>query len=178
MKRVLTVGGVGCGALVLVLLCVGTALVVAARGGLPGAATATPAVHALRTPIPDGNWTLTVGAPWSGGTTLVWSAAGDTSAAAGTWLVVPVELTNTGAANFGVNSWDFRLTDAAGHRYAVSDDLGALAYSAYAGGLTLGGQVPPGVAGRYYLVFDVAPAATGLRLQFLQGDRPAVALGR
>ncbi len=112
------------------------------------------------------------------GKELVWSQYGNKSQAAGEWLVVAVEMKNTGDRNFGVNTHDFELKTATGATYNVSSDLGAYGYSETKGGQRIGGQVPPGVTVRYHVVFDIAPDATGLAFTFKQDKRPTFDLGQ
>ena len=112
------------------------------------------------------------------GQRLKWSDDGDTSAAHGTWLVVTVDMKNIGSRDFGVSTWDFTLIAADGTEYGLSADAGASAYSSYQGGGFVGEAIPPGMVVRYYLVFDIAPDAAGLRFIFEQDTRPAVDLGQ
>lgn len=122
------------------------------------------------------NWTLTVVHVDHPGQTLTWSSFGNTSKAVGTWLVVQVQLKNSGTQNFGVNGPDFNVLSGA-TKYDVTSDIGALTYSSTKGGANLGGQVPPGVAATYYLVFDIAPNAANLQLRFNQDTKPVISLG-
>jgi hypothetical protein len=141
-----------------------------------GASGATP--HRIGETVTVKNWAVTVQAPERPGKELVWSNVGNKSAAAGTWLIVPVDLRNTGGQNFGVNTFDFELRDGAGAIYNVSSDVGAYGYAEYKQGAPLGGQVPPGVTVRSYAIFDINPDATGLRLVFKQDTKPQFALDR
>lgn len=125
------------------------------------------------------NWDLTVTAIEKPGKVLTWSEYKNTSNAVGTWLVIALDLKNTGKQNFGVNSFDFKLTDESGAKYDTSTDMGALSYSTYKGGLAVdGAQVPPGVDAKLYLVYDVSPTAKGLHLQFTQDTKPIFDLGQ
>jgi len=123
------------------------------------------------------NWDLAVAALERPGKELVWSQYGNKSAAAGTWLIVVVDMKNTGNTNFGVNTGDFELNAAGGIKYSVSSDVGAYGYSEFKGGQSIGGQVPPGVNVKYYVVFDVAPDATGLTIKFKQDKQPVFTIG-
>ncbi len=124
------------------------------------------------------NWDVTVKDTERPGKDLVWSQFGNKSQAAGEWLIVVVEMKNTGNQNFGVNNHDFELRTAGGTVYNVSSDIGSYSYSETKGGQRVGGQVPPSVTVRYHIPFDVAPDASGLRFIFKQGSRPAFTLGR
>ena len=182
-------GGLGVGCLIAigiaaVVLIGGIALIAVAVGGASKAlnATATPfnsaSIAQLNQIVSVPNWDLKATAIDKPGKTLAWSQFNNTSTAAGTWLVVTVDLKNTGTKNFGVNDHDFQLKDSTGNTYNVSSDTGASAYSEFKGGQRVGGQVPPGTTVRYYLVFDVGTSATGLTLQFEQGNKPLINLGQ
>lgn len=144
----------------------------------------TPTATALTAPAGLGqtirlrNWELTVRGVGRPGGTLKWSDDGDTSKAAGTWVVVTVDLRNIGGRDFGVSPWDFSLLAEDGTEYGLSPDAGAAAYSIYQGGSFVGEAMPPGAVARYYLVFDIDPNAAGLRFVFEQDTRPVFDLGR
>jgi hypothetical protein len=123
------------------------------------------------------NWNLKVLGTEKPGKTITWTEFGNTVDAVGTWLIIPVELKNTGNANFGVHTFDFQLKDGKGVTYDHSSELGAFAYSKFKGGQDVGGQVPPGLTVKYYLVFDIAPDANGLKLVFRQDKNPQINLG-
>lgn len=180
---------IGC-AVVLLLVCGVIAAVVLGMGGKKTTSTARDANGAAGTTAPQGaqtyglnqpasvkNWDVAVVEAERPGTALTWSSSSNTTPAAGTWIVVTVTLTNTGKTNFGVNYTDFELNAAGGVTYKPSTDLGAIAYVTYKGGRPVANPVPPGVTARTYLVFDVNPAATDLRLVFKQDKRPVFALG-
>jgi ABC-type Na+ efflux pump permease subunit len=123
------------------------------------------------------NWDLAVAAVERPGKELVWSQYGNKSAAAGTWFIVALDMKNTGNTNFGVNTSDFELNAAGGIKYNVSSDLGSYGYAETKGGQRVGGQVPPGVSVRYYVIFDIAPDATGLTFKFKQDKNPIFTVG-
>jgi len=154
----------------------------------PAAPTATPKPPPTETPAPVPppglnqivsvkNWDLAVAEVERPGKELRWSQYGNKSTAVGTWFIVAVDMKNTGNTNFGVNTSDFELNAAGGIKYNVSSDLGAYGYAEVKGGQRIGGQVPPGVSVRFYVVFDVAPNATGLTLKFKQDKNPVFAVG-
>jgi len=122
------------------------------------------------------NWDLAIQKVETPGKELVWSQFGNKSTAAGTWLVIVIDMKNTGNQNFGVNNSDFELRSG-NATYRVSDDMGTYAYSEFKGGHRMGGQVPPGVNVTYYIVFDVAPNATDLQFVFKQDKKPTFAVG-
>jgi hypothetical protein len=140
-------------------------------------ATAVPQTYDLNQLVSVKNWDVAVGGVERPGKMLTWSQFGNVSNAAGTWVIVLCDLKNTGSQNFGVNTPDFQLLDGKGNKYNVSSDMGAIGYSQYKGGQAIGGQVPPGVSVRYYVPFDVAPDATGLRFIFNQDKKPAFDIG-
>ena len=160
---------------VLVVLIIVVAVVGASQKGTAVSGTPTPP-PSVGSAVVVKNWTLTVVHVDHPGQTITWSSVGNTSKAVGTWLVIQVELKNTGTQNFGVNGPDFSVLSGAVH-YDVSSDLGAISYSSLKGGANLGGQVPPGVTATYYLVFDIAPNAANLQLRFNQDTKPVIALG-
>jgi ABC-type Na+ efflux pump permease subunit len=154
----------------------------------PAAPTATPKPPPTATPTPAPppglnqivsvkNWDLAVAAVERPGKELVWSQYGNKSAAAGTWFIVALDMKNTGNTNFGVNTSDFELNAAGGIKYNVSSDLGSYGYAETKGGQRVGGQVPPGVSVRYYVIFDIAPDATGLTFKFKQDKNPIFTVG-
>lgn len=179
---------IGCaGVVVLILLCGVLAAVVVAMGGKKAtpaanapastAAPKGPQTYGLNQPASVKNWDVAVIEVDRPGTTLTWSSYGNTTPASGTWLVVAVTLKNTGKTNFGVNYTDFELDAAGGVTYQPAIDFGAISYVTFKGGQPVANPVPPGVTARTYLVFDVNPAATDLRLVFKQDQRPVFALG-
>lgn len=182
-------GGLGLGCLIAIgIVVIGVIAVIviisSAANGVSKAinATATPfnqaAIAQLNQTVSVPNWGVTATGVEKPGKTLTTSQFGNTSTAAGTWVIVAVDLKNTGTKNFGVNDPDFQLKDSAGNTYNVSSDLAATGYSTFKGGQQIGGQVPPGTTVRYYIPFDVAPSATGLVLQFEQGNKPLINLGQ
>lgn len=188
-KRKGFLGGLGVGCLIAVGIAVAVLIgaIVLISATLNGAskainATATPfnaaAVAQLNQTVSVPNWNLTATGVEKPGKMLKWSQANNTSTATGTWVIVAVDLKNTGTRNFGINEHDFQLKDDAGNTYNVSSDIGASSYSAFKGGQQISGQVPPGTTVRYYISFDVAPTATGLVLQFQQGNKPLINLGQ
>jgi hypothetical protein len=106
------------------------------------------------------------------GATLAWSSAGNRLGATGSWAVVTIEMTNTQPMPQAVRAEDFAVRDGQLRVYRATSALGATDFSAFRGGQQLGEPVPPGAMARFYLVFDVAADARGLRLIFT-GSRPA-----
>jgi hypothetical protein len=123
------------------------------------------------------NWNLAVAGVDRPGKEFVWSEFNNKSLAAGTWFIVALDMKNTGNSNFGVNTTDFELLANGGITYKISTEGGVYAYPAYKKAQNIGGQVPPGVTVRYYLIFDVAPDASDLQLVFKQDTKPTFAVG-
>ncbi len=168
----------GCGGLVLLSICGVAAIAGGLLGALGGGASeggggaggaggsnstaVTTAAFTAGQTANVRNWDLAVKDVERPGKDLVWSQVGNKSQAAGEWLVVIVEMKNTGNRNFGVNNHDFELRTAGGAVYNVSSDIGAYSYSETKGGQRIGGQVPPGVVVRYYIP-SMSPSARPLR---------------
>lgn len=141
------------------------------------AAPAAATMHGLNELVSVKNWDMAVAGVERPGKELVWSEFGNKSLAAGTWIVIAFDMKNTGNTNFGVNTTDFELQAAGGITYKFTTDFGAISYGTFKKGQQIGGQVPPGVTVRYYLIFDVAPDATNLLLVFKQDTKPQFAVG-
>jgi len=136
-----------------------------------------PKVYGLNELASVKNWDLAVAAIDRPGKEFVWSDFNNKTLAAGTWFIVALDMKNTGNANFGVNTSDFEMRAVGGVTYNLSTQAGVYSYPSYKKGQDIGGQVPPGVVVRYYLIFDVAPTATDLQLVFKQDTKPIFALG-
>lgn len=148
------------------------------HGTSASGAAAQPTVWPIKQAVATKDWTLQVADVSRPGKVLKWSDYGNTVTAAGTFVVVKIDMKNTGTTNFGVNTWDFELKDSAGIIYKHADQTGTSGYSEYAGGKRLGEQVPPGVTVAYFLVYDINPAANGLQLVFKQSGNPVFGLGQ
>jgi hypothetical protein len=68
------------------------------------------------------------------------------------------------------------VTDKAGTKYDPSTELGAFSFVSYRKLTPLGSQFPPGIDVQTALIFDVNPAATGLKLVLKQASNTAIAL--
>jgi hypothetical protein len=123
------------------------------------------------------NWNVTVVKVETPGQTLKTSTGNDTKQALGQWLVVAVDLSNTGKENFGFNSFDFVLKTANGTAIKEKDDFGFEDdYNRFRGGLGYNTQIPPGVTVHAFIAFDVGPNIAGMKLEF-QGDKQLIGLG-
>jgi len=92
--------------------------------------------------------------------------------AKGEYVIVGLQLKNVGRENFGLSTHDFALYDGSGVKYnAASVYAGdwdkALGYDGEVG-FSDTRQMPPGVPGKYLIVFDVAPDAADLQLRLVQ----------
>jgi hypothetical protein len=144
----------------------------------PPASTATPPPHVGDT-VTSGNWEYTVTQVKREKGPLVWSQYGNKTSPAGEWLIIDISLKNIGKQNFGINTHDFELVDDKGVKYAHSTANGATSsFQEYQKLTALGGQVPPGLAVNSALVFDINPAATGLKLILKQAKDAAIDLGQ
>jgi len=104
---------------------------------------------------------------------LVWSQFGNKTPAIGEWFIVIVELTNTGAENFTLNTWDFELRTAAGATVKHTTEGAAYAYPAFKKMVGLGKQIPPGATVATPLLYDIAKGTQGISLVFAQAkDKP------
>ena len=162
---------IGCGLLILLVVLVAVVNQVSQRPTTPADQVGT---IGQKVTVP--NWDLVVNQPTTS-KSLVWGEFGSSSNAVGTFVVVPVDLTNASKQAYLVNYFDFQIIDNQGRVYAANTDLVGLSYSKHAGGQDLTTEVPPGTTIKAYLVFDVSPQAQGLKLMFKQGNNPQVSLG-
>ena len=95
----------------------------------------------------------------------------------GIFLVLDVELKNMSGRTLATKAEDFRVLDGDGFSYRTVNQQALTSYAYARGGQQLGGQVPSGVAVRYFLIYDVGPGSDGLQLRFEQDTKPTVALG-
>jgi hypothetical protein len=103
--------------------------------------------------------------------------------ARGTWLVVELELENTGNSTLSANSFDFEAIDSRGNLYQVDNSAVIKAFLATQAEKSviegtakpftqLGEAVDPGKAVQLEMVFDIDPVASGIELIFKQGSNP------
>ncbi len=144
-----------------------------------GGGTAVPTTGAAQAKVGDkvtsGNWEYTV-TKVDKTKTITWSEFGNKTDATGTWLIVSITLKNIGNQNFGINTFDFELRDGANVKYDTSSKLEAFGYVQYQKLTPLGEQVPPGLEVKSALLFDINPAATGLKLVLKQAGGTTIAL--
>ena len=125
--------------------------------------------------VKSGNWSYTV-TKVDRMKTLVWSDFGNKTDALGQWLIVSMTLRNIGNQNFPINTFDFQLTDGGGTKYDTSSKFEVYSYMSHAKLTNLGEQFPPGIDVKTALVFDINPAATGLKLVLKQANSATIAL--
>ncbi len=152
--------------------------------GQPTVGKPTATEKPAATPIPSvgqavslKNWDVTVVTVEKPGPMLQTSSGGNKKTAIGQWIVLAVDLKNTGKENFGLNDFDFVLKDANGASIKVKNDLGfESGYNSYRGGLAYNTQIPPGSTVHAFIAFDVGPDANGMKLEF-QGNKQLIGLG-
>ena len=146
---------------------------------VPAGASSTAAAAAAPAKVGDtvrsGNWAYTV-TKVDKTKSLQWSEFGNKIDALGQWVIISLTLRNIGNQNFSINTFDFKLTESSGVLYDTSSKLEAYSYIRYKKLTNLGEQFPPGVDVMTALVFDVNPAATGLRLVLKQANNTTIAL--
>ncbi len=140
----------------------------------PEKPTATPP-PGVGQPVALKNWDVTVVKVEKPGKTLQTSSSG-TKDAVGQWIVLTIDLKNTGKENFGFNGFDFVLKDKNGASIKQSDVVGGNSFNSYRGGQAFASQIPPGSTVRAYVVFDVAADATDMKVEF-QGNKQLIGLG-
>jgi hypothetical protein len=189
-ERVLANGGcgvvkklaLGCGGLFLLLIVIG----VLASGSRPTTTvtpggTGAPVTNAPQAKVGDkvssGNWEYTV-TKVEKAKTLTYSTIGSGSKvdATGEFVVVSITLKNIGTQNFGINTFDFELQDGASVKYNTSSKFEIFSYIRAQNLTPMGEQVPPGLEVKSALVFDINPAATGLKLVLKQARDTTIAL--
>lgn len=128
--------------------------------------------------ITSGNWEYKITQVKREKGPLVWSQYGNKTEPKGEWVIIDIDLKNIGKENFGLNTHDFGLVDDAGVKYDHSSASGASSsFQEYQKLSKLGDQYPPGVPLQSALVFDINPAARGLKLDLKQA-KTLVDLGR
>jgi Domain of unknown function (DUF4352) len=151
------------------LTCVWLALILIACGNASAASASS-------STITTSHWQIVVTSV-NHQSALYWNNHGGQQNAVGEWLLVGITLTNVGKANFGVNTWDFAVSDSASNTYKHSNDWVALTQPERMGYTSANNrQVPPGLTVSILLVFDVNPNATDLALIFNQELHPRIAL--
>lgn len=102
------------------------------------------------------------------GKNLKWSDYGKIEEASGTWLVVNISLKNIGNQSYSLHPSNFSVIDSQGKKYNHYQDYTVTeTYELYRGGKKIVNVIlNPEVKVNLYLVFDVSPNATELKLDF------------
>lgn len=134
-------------------------------------ATAAPKIGQ---PITSGNWEYTITRT---GRDKTLDAGFGKAEAKGEFFVVYMTIKNIGKENFGINGHDFELVTGDGVKYNTTSDFNVSGWLTKNKLTGLGQQQPPGIPSDVALVFDINPAATGLRLNLKQARNTMVDLG-
>jgi hypothetical protein len=167
-------GSFGCGCLAILLVCFFIFL-----GGNLGAKepdptpTPTPTIIVPPRPKPlidriSNKWELKIINVEHPGKQLQWSDYGKIEEASGTWLVVNISLKNTAQEDSSIHPSNLRIIDSQGKIYDHYKDYTITeTYELYRGGqLIVNKLIKPGNKANCYLLFDISPDATGLKLDF------------
>ncbi len=176
--------GIGCGTLLLLVIVVGVlasgrapTTVTPGGGGSP-TTTSAPQQAKVGDKVSSGNWEYTV-TKVEYPKTVTWSAFGNKTDAKGTWAVIYITLKNIGNRNFGIGPTDFQLTESGGVRYDADIFTGlSVADFQKLSKLSSGEQYPPGVEVKTLMLFEINPAATGLKLVLRQANDTTIDLGK
>jgi len=104
---------------------------------------------------------------------LVWSQFGNKTTAIGQWLIITLEVTNTGNENHTLNTHDFELKTAGGATLKHTTEGAWLGYADFKKMTSLSKQIPPGAVVKTPLLFDIPKGTQGINLVFTQQrDRP------
>ncbi len=132
----------------------------------------------VRKSIEVNNFILKVAGVEKLGNILVYGGAAERSQANGTWIVIPVDLTNTYTRAEAALATDFELRLGNGQLFQQITDPKILAsYAGRRGGKTSEQEIAPGESIRSYLVFDIPAEAVGLNLIFKKATSQPVSLG-
>jgi hypothetical protein len=167
-------GCFGCGCLSILLVCffifIGGSL--GADGSHPSPKpTPTSLVVISPPPKPESatnKWELKILDVEHPGKKLQWSDYGKIEEASGTWLVVHISLKNTAQEDSSIHPSNFRIIDSQGRIYEHHKDYTVTeTYELYRGGqLIVNKLIKPSSKSNCYLLFDILPDSTGLKLDF------------
>ncbi len=167
-------GCFGCGCLAILLVCflisIGGSFATDNPDPQP---TPTPLITRPSRPTPpidriSNKWEVNILDVEHAGKELQWSDYGKTEEALGTWLVVHISLKNTAQQDLSIHPSNFNIKDSQGRTYAHYQDYTVTeTYELYRGGqLIVNTLIKPGNKANCYLLFDISPEATGLKLDF------------
>lgn len=110
------------------------------------------------------------------GPRLAWSQFANTVPATGTWVVIIVDMKNTGAQPRAVNADDFSLR-VGKTVYPMADPAQVAGYGDDRRGWRFGEPIPPGTSVSFYTIYDLPPDAKGVLLTFKHDTQPTFAIG-
>jgi hypothetical protein len=164
-------GCLGCGCLTILLICF--LIFIGGSYGIEPhpkpTLTPTPIVSPKpQPPIYSNKWELKVINVEHPGKQLQWSDYGKIEEASGTWLVVHISLKNTALDDSSIHPSNFRIIDSQGKTYDhYKDYTVSETYELYRGGqLIVNKLIKSSNQANCYLLFDIPPDATGLKLDF------------
>ena len=142
-------------------------------------ATSTPEPQLLKIGdmLESQNWHMMVTSVERVDGELVWSRFGNKSTAAGQWLVVTLEITNTGQDSRTLTTRDFELRTATGQMIKHITDGIWIGYAQYTDRTALGRPIPPGTKVTTPLLFDIPKDLQGLDLILTQEQHKPINVG-
>lgn len=110
------------------------------------------------------------------GPRLAWSQFSNTVPATGTWVVIVVDVKNTGAQPSAITAEMLSLRSGS-TVYPMAEATQVAGYGEQRRGWRLGEPIPPGKSVSIYTVYDLPPDAKGLLLTVKQDTQPVFAVG-
>lgn len=95
------------------------------------------------------------------GNRLAWSQFSNTVPSTGTWVVIVVDMKNTGTQPQAVNATDFSLRSGA-TTFPMADAAQVAGYGDARRGQRFGTPIAPGTSVSFYTIYDLPPTATNL----------------
>ena len=110
------------------------------------------------------------------GNRLAWSQFSNTVPSTGTWVVIVVDIKNTGTQPQTVNATDFALRSGA-TAYPMAEATQIAGYGDARRGQRFGTPIAPGTSVSFYTIYDLPLDAANLLLTFKQDSQPVFAVG-
>ncbi|HEY8599657.1 MAG TPA: DUF4352 domain-containing protein [Thermomicrobiales bacterium] len=110
------------------------------------------------------------------GNRLAWSQFSNTVPSTGTWVVIVVDVKNSGTQPQTINADDFSLRSGA-ITYPMADAAQVAGYGDARRGQRFGAPIAPGTSVSFYTIYDLPPDATNLLLTFKRDSQPVFAVG-
>ena len=110
------------------------------------------------------------------GNRLAWSQFSNTAPSTGTWVVIVVDIKNTGTQPQTVNATDFALRSGA-TAYPMAEATQIAGYGDARRGQRFGTPIAPGTSVSFYTIYDLPLDAANLLLTFKQDSQPVFAVG-